>query len=134
MQKTRILFIVDSFPTLSETFIVNQITGLIDEGYDIRIFSIAENKKVKIHQVIKEYCLLEKTYYNTIRVPVKKYKRVLYALTLLISRFYKIQWRVLFNTLNIKKHNKEAYNLNLFYKSIYFVFNKKNQPNENFLN
>ncbi|PQJ73322.1 glycosyltransferase [Polaribacter butkevichii] len=124
MQKTRILFIVDSFPTLSETFIVNQITGLIDEGYDIRIFSIAENKKVKIHQVIKEYRLLEKTYYNTIRIPVKKYKRILYALTLLISKFYKIQWRILFNTLNIKKHKKEAYNLNLFYKSIYFVFNK----------
>lgn len=35
----RIAFIVDRFPKISETFILNQITGLIDRGHDIDIYA-----------------------------------------------------------------------------------------------
>ncbi|MEN9519388.1 MAG: hypothetical protein RLZZ381_1976, partial [Cyanobacteriota bacterium] len=34
----RIAFLVDQFPSLSETFILNQITGLIDRGHEIDIY------------------------------------------------------------------------------------------------
>lgn len=35
----RIAFIVDRFPKISETFILNQITGLINQGHDIDIYA-----------------------------------------------------------------------------------------------
>jgi len=35
----KIAFIVSGFPTLSETFILNQITGLLDLGYEVEIFA-----------------------------------------------------------------------------------------------
>lgn len=36
----QILFIVGSFPALSETFIFNQITGLIDRGHEVDTYSL----------------------------------------------------------------------------------------------
>jgi colanic acid/amylovoran biosynthesis glycosyltransferase len=35
----KIGFIVSSFPSLSQTFILNQITGLLDLGHDVEIFA-----------------------------------------------------------------------------------------------
>ncbi len=35
----KIAFIVELFPILSETFILNQITGLIDRGHKVDIFA-----------------------------------------------------------------------------------------------
>lgn len=35
----QIAFIVGHFPRLSETFILNQVTGLIDRGHQVDIFS-----------------------------------------------------------------------------------------------
>ncbi len=35
----KIAFIVGGFPSISETFILNQITGLIDRGHDVEIFA-----------------------------------------------------------------------------------------------
>ena len=46
----RIAFIVEVFPKLSETFILNQITGLIDEGHEVEIFPsrrFLENKIIQ---------------------------------------------------------------------------------------
>ncbi len=43
----KIAFIVNDFPLLSETFILNQITGLIDRGHHVDIF--ATGKKKNIH-------------------------------------------------------------------------------------
>ena len=50
----KILFVVGQFPKLSETFILNQITGLIDQGHQVDI--LAEN------QLFKR--MLMKTYIN----------------------------------------------------------------------
>ena len=36
----RIAFVVNSFPALSETFILDQIAGLIDLGHDVHILSL----------------------------------------------------------------------------------------------
>ena len=38
--KLKIAFIAGVFPALSETFILNQITGLIDLGHDVDIFAL----------------------------------------------------------------------------------------------
>jgi len=40
----KIAFIVGGFPTLSETFILNQITGLLDMGHEVEIFAQSSMK------------------------------------------------------------------------------------------
>ena len=46
----KILFIVKSFPKVSETFIVNQIIYLIDQGHDV---SILAEKNGKVLFILK---------------------------------------------------------------------------------
>jgi len=49
----KIAFIVGGFPSISETFILNQITGLIGRGHDVEIFAITNPKNKKVHSIIK---------------------------------------------------------------------------------
>lgn len=55
----KIAFFIDEFPTYSETFIVNQIIGLIALGFDVSIISTKINRKIPLKSV-EEHQLLEK--------------------------------------------------------------------------
>jgi len=46
----KIAFIVNEFPSLSQTFALNQIAGLIDRGHDVDIFAEEEKSDIKIHE------------------------------------------------------------------------------------
>lgn len=59
----RIAFIVNRFPLVSETFILNQITGLIDRGHEVDIYATHPGHDKKLNQDITKYDLLNKTYY-----------------------------------------------------------------------
>jgi colanic acid/amylovoran biosynthesis glycosyltransferase len=57
----RIAVIVDSFPKLTETFILAPITGLLDLGHDVRIFSAwPRHDEPAMHADVIKYGLLEK--------------------------------------------------------------------------
>ena len=58
-----IAFIVDAFPTISETFIVNQITGLLDMGHQVTIYASSKPQDDKIHPIVEQYQLLRRTRY-----------------------------------------------------------------------
>ncbi len=58
----RIAFIVGRFPVLSETFILNQITGLIDRGHEVDIYANHWGDRENVHPDVLKYNLLEKTY------------------------------------------------------------------------
>lgn len=72
----RIAFFVDKFPSTSETFILNQITGLLDKGHTVDIYAHYRNRKTKIHPVIKEYKLLNKCHYLCWEVNDPWYKKI----------------------------------------------------------
>lgn len=62
----RILFFVNRFPLLSETFILSQITGLIDRGHEVRILAAtpAEESEARVrHESIGRYGLMERADY-----------------------------------------------------------------------
>ena len=56
----KIAIILIRFPTLTETFILNRITGLIDRGHDVDIFAWTKEKVPRIHPDIHKYQLLKK--------------------------------------------------------------------------
>lgn len=64
MKKIKVAFFVRTFPSVSETFILNQICGLIDLGVDIDIYASIHPQELKVHPQVKEYNLLKKTYYS----------------------------------------------------------------------
>jgi len=59
----RVAFIVWEFPVLSETFVLNQITGLIDRGHQVDIYAHIPGDTQKVHPDVTRYRLLERTAY-----------------------------------------------------------------------
>ena len=43
VKKYKIAFVVKHFPSVSETFIMNQITDLIERGQEIKIYSVTKS-------------------------------------------------------------------------------------------
>ena len=62
----KIAFIVGGFPSLSETFILNQITGLLDLGYEVEVFSDFDSKEKKVHSDVEKYKLMNRVHYFAI--------------------------------------------------------------------
>jgi colanic acid/amylovoran biosynthesis glycosyltransferase len=71
----RIAFVVNSFPTLSETFILDQITGLIDLGHDVHIFATPPTQAVDHHPEIERLDLMNRTTYHPRPVASKGLRR-----------------------------------------------------------
>ncbi len=115
----RIAFIVDSFPILSETFILNQITGLIDLGHEVEIFSGARPTERDFHNDIQKYDLLNHTYYHNDK-PSNKWVRFIEAAWLFFSNAHKNP-KAIFRSLNFLKYGRNALSLTYFYKAILFV-------------
>lgn len=59
-----ILYIVQGFPVLSETFVYNQIADMIDRGYNVSIHA-AFPENPPYHKLISDYGLIEKTTFRS---------------------------------------------------------------------
>jgi colanic acid/amylovoran biosynthesis glycosyltransferase len=59
-----ILFIVGHFPVPSQVFILNMMTGLIDQGHNVSIFSFNKDPLVDMHPNIEKYNLLKHVSYH----------------------------------------------------------------------
>ncbi len=56
-----VLVITGEFPKLSETFVVNHITGLIDQGADVTVFAERKGAPDQWHENVDKYRLMERT-------------------------------------------------------------------------
>jgi colanic acid/amylovoran biosynthesis glycosyltransferase len=59
----KVAFLVGVFPKLSETFILNQIAGLIDRGHDVTILAMEPGEN-EHHDDVTRYDLLNRTEYR----------------------------------------------------------------------
>ncbi len=57
----RIGIFVGTFPVASETFILRQITGLLDLGHDVHIFANARGDGDVVHDSVQRYELMKRT-------------------------------------------------------------------------
>lgn len=109
----RIAFLVNQFPTLSETFILNQIVGLLDYGHEVDIYAdrpVALNRK---HFDVEKYNLLGRTYYFP-TMPRNWILRFLKALGLVFANAHKNPL-LLVKSVNTLKYGKHALSLRLLY-------------------
>jgi|ERR1043165_6498543 colanic acid/amylovoran biosynthesis glycosyltransferase len=59
----RIAFFTGTFPVISETFILRQITGLLDLGHEVHIYADAQSPSESVHPEFEKYRLGERTTY-----------------------------------------------------------------------
>ena len=112
----KIAFFVEKFPTLSETFVLNQITGLIDRGHDVDIYADIPSNEPTIHLDVKKYNLLDCTYYCP-QIPSNLLWRVLKGFGLLFANFLKDPV-LLLRSLNVFKYGKKAASFRILYTAI----------------
>ena len=84
----KIAFVVNAFPSLSETFILNQMTGLADMGHEITIFARYNPREGKIHPEVEKYNLIERVHYSYSE-PKNKTIRRLKTIGVILANFFK---------------------------------------------
>jgi colanic acid/amylovoran biosynthesis glycosyltransferase len=115
----KIAFIVWRFPVLSEAFILNQITGLIERGHDVHIHPVnglPKNYNGKVHPVVEEYKLLERTHFPP-TVPENLVLRFFEGLGLLLKNVDKGSLKTL-QLFNSQKYGSEVATLKTFYRTV----------------
>jgi colanic acid/amylovoran biosynthesis glycosyltransferase len=115
----KIAFIVGEFPVISETFILNQITGLIDRGHEVDIYGYQPSNTSKLHPNVEKYQLLKRIHYVP-QVPSNYFWRFLKALGLIFANFHKSPL-VLLRSLNFFKYGKRSVSLRMLYSVIPFL-------------
>ncbi|MBN2119590.1 MAG: glycosyltransferase [Candidatus Omnitrophica bacterium] len=81
-----IAFLVHSFPSVSQTFIINQITGLIGLGHEVDIFALDNSDAKIVHNDVRKFRLFGKV--NYFYVPQGRAKRILKAFEILFRHLY----------------------------------------------
>lgn len=118
----QIAFFVGSFPVISETFILNQITGLIDRGHIVHIYARQVLDRESKHDEIAKYDLLNATfqYGDMLKdIPPGHLKRTIYAGKYLLNK--ELSHKILLRTLNIRRYGSDALSLKLFFRAIPFL-------------
>lgn len=59
----KVAYVVSGFPKLSESFVLNEITGLLDRGHDVRVLSYTRPTDAKVHEAVARYGLPARTRY-----------------------------------------------------------------------
>ncbi len=115
----QIAFIVGHFPRLSETFILNQVTGLIDRGHQVDIFSEYDGDWDQVHPDVERYALRQHTY-RLHPVPQNYIWRSLIGLWLLLTRFPKAPG-LLLRSFNPFEHGMYAVGLWTLYGAVSLI-------------
>ena len=59
----KVAFFLNVFPVLSQTFILNQITGIIDRGFDVDLFAGTIEESTTKHEEVDQYRLMDRVRY-----------------------------------------------------------------------
>jgi colanic acid/amylovoran biosynthesis glycosyltransferase len=119
----KIAFILTHFPVLSETFILNQITGLIDRGHNVKIFCKSPYTDPFHHSDVDRYNLLNHTFYYLTpdnRLPENKAFRIIKAVVILLAHLNRNPLPLL-KALNIFEFGRMASSLGIFYLTAPFL-------------
>ncbi|MEO0394667.1 MAG: glycosyltransferase [Cyanobacteria bacterium P01_A01_bin.137] len=121
----RIAFLVNNFPMLSETFVLNQITGLLERGHEVDIYTQNLRDWSQVHPDVSNYRLAERTYAME-KVPKNYFWRILRGLWLIIICFFKAP-KLIVRSLNVFAYGQQSFNLWLLYTAASLLKHPKRQ-------
>jgi colanic acid/amylovoran biosynthesis glycosyltransferase len=109
----KIAFLVTEFPSRSQTFVLNQITGLIDQGHQIKIFALASTAEGDYHSKVLSYGLAGKTTYFP-KFSKKKTTRLVTAAKIALNGLFS-KPRAIVKSLDVWSFGKLAASLELLH-------------------
>jgi len=112
----KILFVIGQFPCLSETFVLNQVTGLLDLGHDVTVCAIANRKAQANAPYVQQYGLGNRIWCGE-TIPCGKLKRIATAVSKLPAFLRRCGLHGL-QAFNPLKYKLPAANLTLFYSCL----------------
>lgn len=115
----RVAFLVDVFPRLSETFILNQMIGLLELGHGVEVFSAARTLETIAHSQTTQYGLLDRTHFHN-ELPSGRVKRIAQSIPIL-ARWGTVSPRVLLRSLDVFRNGANAASMRLLYKTDLFL-------------
>ena len=110
MNSLKVAFIVNRFPAVSETFIINQIVHLLDRSHDVKIFSLGAKPANNVHGVVSTRGLIERTSYF-LPTSMRWARKLTYVLRFSISSMRELGWKFAIKDvlrLNYKRSVQEA--------------------------
>lgn len=115
----KIAFLLRKFPVLSETFILDQIVGLIERGIDVDIYALFEGDRRESHPLLEAYNLFERTHFPSVPCSEAALLRIARSLQLFFAADSAPLVQQI-NSLNISKYGRQARLLHLLYFSSIF--------------
>lgn len=117
MKTLRIAFYLSEFPILSQTFILNQIVGMIERGHDVDIYASERADLQVVHPDVATYDLFTRVRFEP-AIPRNRCLRLFKAGGLILSRG---GWRLpiaLSRSLRVVKFCHQRASLHLLYSAI----------------
>lgn len=121
----KVAMLVQRFPCPSETFILNQITGMGSRKVDVHIYAYSGDDSPQGWQEVGRYGLKEKIFYfsqDPNMIPNNKFMRMLKAFRHFMELKAKHS-RGLVRALNVRRYGMAAASLSLFYQASAFLRN-----------
>jgi len=115
----KISFFVNEFPSLSETFILSQIVGLIKLGHRVDVYARNTQNASKTHPLVEQYQLQKNVFYHPF-IPANYLVRLVKGFWLFTLHIWKNPAAML-GTLNIKEYGRHASSLKLLYRAVPLV-------------
>ncbi|MEX2534102.1 MAG: glycosyltransferase [Trueperaceae bacterium] len=108
---------MDVFPRISNTFILNQIAGLLDRGHDVNIFARSAGDFNHTHELVRQYRMEERM--RHLRIPNNPADRLITA----ASHFARpYAWRPgILDAFNLRRHGCSALNMAQLYTALSFL-------------
>jgi colanic acid/amylovoran biosynthesis glycosyltransferase len=113
----RVAFLVPRFPVVSETFVLNQATGVLDRGHELDIYAFGPGDAPALwHPDAGRYGLMDRVRFLP-RVPRRRTRRAWTALGLMgaAARHGSRALGAMGRSLNVLKYGREALSLSLLY-------------------
>jgi len=112
-----IAFIVDDFPSISQTFVLNQITGLLERGHRVDVYAHQVNTDARQHPDVRRYRLLERT--QRLSCPLNRWTRLVRGAGLGARRM-RSNARAVLGSLNVLRYGRGALSLTLLFHTAPF--------------
>ncbi|NET30790.1 MAG: colanic acid biosynthesis glycosyltransferase WcaL [Cyanothece sp. SIO1E1] len=115
----KIAFILEEFPVLSQTFVLNQVTGLMERGWEVDIYAQKPTKHEKQHPDVEKFHVLDRVHYHP-RISENDLERLIGAIRIFFTCFFRDPFLIL-NSLNFLKFGKPALALRAIFLVVPFI-------------
>lgn len=121
----KIAIVVGPFPVVSQTFILNQIVGLIDRGHEVDVFASHPNNLSKVHSDVYSYNLFDRIFYRpkvgkSSTVLGRRFRRIEKGVEMVATYGFKNPL-VILRALNFLRYGQPSKSLELLFWAVPFI-------------